>query len=246
MTDIVPVLLIGGLAAGLTMLGGVVAEFRDVPHRVVARLLQLAAGVLTALVAVTLMVPALNGGEPLVVVTAFFLGGAAFVVMDFVSSKRSGASPAASAAATAVPVSLYIGILLDMMIDGIVIGLGSAMTPQAGLILALSIAISGAPMALATISLARQTGASRRFRQVLFALFFAAIVGGAVFSFLVLRNMPVEVRLLMIAAAAGFLITTVTQSIIPEANRDGEPSLAGLYYVAGLSFYVLFATVQFG
>lgn len=236
------VLLIGGLAAGLTMTGGLVAEFRDVPHRVIARLLQLAAGVLTALVAVTLIVPAINGGEPLVVITAFFAGGAAFVVMDFVSSKRA----AARQVENAVPTSLYIGILLDMMIDGIVIGLASAMTPAAGIVLALSIAISGAPLALVTISLARQMGESRRFRQVLFALFFACIVGGALFGFLVLRNQSIELRLLMIAAAAGFLITTVTQSIIPEANRDGEPSLAGLFYVAGLSFYVLFATVQFG
>lgn len=242
MNDLVPVLLIGCLAAGLTMAGGLVAEFRDVPHRVIARLLQLAAGVLTALVAVTLMVPALNGGEPLIIVTAFFIGGAAFVVMDFVSSKHA----AARQIENSVPTSLYIGILLDMVIDGIVIGLGASMTPAAGIILALSIAISGAPLALVTISLARQMGESRRFRQVLFALFFACIVGGALFGFLVLRNQSVELRLLMIAAAAGFLITTVTQSIIPEANRDGEPSLAGLFYVAGLSFYVLFATVQFG
>ncbi|MBL8147628.1 MAG: hypothetical protein JNL34_14720 [Anaerolineae bacterium] len=63
---------------------------------------------------------------------------------------------------------------------------------------------------------------------------------------LALRNQTAALRFLNITAAAGFLITTVTQSIIPEANRDGEPSLAGLFYVARLSFYVLFATVQFG
>lgn len=242
MSEILQVLLIGCLAAGLTMIGGLVAEFRHVPQRYVARLLQLAAGVLTALVAVTLMVPALNGGDPPIVITAFFLGGAAFVLMDFFSTKRIAAQ---ESTANQLSPSLVVGILVDMLIDGVVIGISATMGLRAGLLLAVSIAISTAPLALATISLARTLGSTQRFRQVLFALFFACIVGGAMFGFVVLRNQSIELRLLLIAAAAGFLITTVTQSIIPEANRDGEPSLAGLYFVAGLSFYVLFSTVQF-
>lgn len=36
------------------------------------------------------------------------------------------------------------------------------------------------------------------------------------------------------------IITTVTQSLIPEANKEGEPSFAGILYIAGLSLYGLF------
>ena len=39
----------------------------------------------------------------------------------------------------------------------------------------------------------------------------------------------------MIALASGFLITTMTQSMIPEANREGEPSFAGVLYVGGIA-----------
>ena len=46
-------------------------------------------------------------------------------------------------------------------------------------------------------------------------------------------------KLVLIALASGFLLTTITQSMIPEANRDGEPSLAGVLYIAGLSLYAL-------
>jgi len=31
----------------------------------------------------------------------------------------------------------------------------------------------------------------------------------------------------------------VTQSLIPEANREGEPSFAGILFVGGLSAYAL-------
>jgi zinc transporter ZupT len=54
-----------------------------------------------------------------------------------------------------------------------------------------------------------------------------------------LRNQPPQVKLTLIALASGFLITTVTQSLIPEATRESEPSLTGIFFVAGLTLYAL-------
>jgi hypothetical protein len=45
--------------------------------------------------------------------------------------------------------------------------------------------------------------------------------------------------MVLIALASGFLITTVTQSLIPEANREGEPGFAGILFVGGMSLYAL-------
>ena len=47
------------------------------------------------------------------------------------------------------------------------------------------------------------------------------------------------IRLFLIALASGFLITMVTQSLIPEANREGEPSLAGILFVGDMAIYAL-------
>jgi hypothetical protein len=46
---------------------------------------------------------------------------------------------------------------------------------------------------------------------------------------------------LSVASAAGFLTTTVTQSMIPEANREGETGVAGILYIGRLSLYDLMA-----
>ncbi len=54
---------ISALAAGLTFLGAPLAERFDVPHRIVSGALQFAAGIITALVAITLMPPAIWGGR---------------------------------------------------------------------------------------------------------------------------------------------------------------------------------------
>lgn len=79
----------------------------------------------------------------------------------------------------------------------------------------------------------------RERRRLLSILFVVAIIGGAMLGYLVLRNQPLELRLILVALASGFLITTVTQSMIPEANREGEPGFAGILYLGGLSLYAL-------
>jgi ZIP family zinc transporter len=241
--DAIFVLGISILAAFLTALGGIVAEFRNVPQRVVARMLQFAGGVLTALVAATLMVPAINGGNPPAILLAFFIGGASFVVMDFTIARREAAKRDAELASAST--SLFIGVWVDMLIDGIVIGLASTMTLGTGLALAISIALSTAPLALVSMSLAREKQMAARSRHLLLAFFALALIGGAIFGYLVLRGASPDARLTLVAIASGFLITTVTQSIIPEANRDGEPSLAALYFVGGISLYALFSLSVF-
>jgi zinc transporter ZupT len=70
-------------------------------------------------------------------------------------------------------------------------------------------------------------------------MFIGCIVGGAVLGYGLLRNQAPETRLVLIALASGFLLTLVTQSMIPEANREGEPKFAGILYMGGLSLYAL-------
>jgi zinc transporter ZupT len=96
-----------------------------------------------------------------------------------------------------------------------------------------------APLAFVTTATAKRQGVRREQRRLLSILFVVAIIGGAMLGYLVLRNQPLELRLILVALASGFLITTVTQSMIPEANREGEPGFAGILYLGGLSLYAL-------
>jgi ZIP family zinc transporter len=138
-----------------------------------------------------------------------------------------------------VSLGLYIGILVDLVIDGIVIGIGSTLTLKTGLLLALGLSISTMPLAFVTIATAKKQGMPKKSRSMLAYLFVLCIVGGAVIGYGMLRNQTLEIRLVLIALASGFLITLVTQNMIPEANREGEPSFAGILYMAGLSLYGL-------
>ncbi len=236
MNDFLLVLAIAGVTAFLTFLGAPAAERLDVSQRAISAALQFAAGVLTAIVALSLMPPA-TAGPPVWVVLAFFLGGAAFVSLEYYAAKRQAAASGAQGGAASL--GFYIGILVDMAIDGVVIGVGSTLTLGTGLLLAIGIAISTAPLAFVATATARRQGVSPQRRHQLSLLFIVCIVGGAALGYVILRNQSLAIRLILITFASGFLITTITQSMIPEANREGEPSRAGILFVGGLSLYAL-------
>jgi len=237
MNDFLFVLGIAFIAAFLTYLGAPAAERFDVPHHVVSAALQFAAGIIAALVALSLMPPAVRDGAPLPVVLAFFVGGALFVCFEYYSAQRLAAKSAEGSNVTSL--GLYVGILVDLVIDGVVIGIGATLTPGTGLLLALGMAISTAPLAFVTTSTAKRQGVSRENRRRLAILYFVCVMGGAIFGYLLLRNQSEAAKLVLIALASGFLITVITQSLIPEANREGEPSFAGIFFVGGLSLYAL-------
>ena len=241
MNDLLLVLAIAFVAAFLTYLGAPVAERFEAPYRVVSAALQFAAGIITALVAFSLMPPAVQSGPLAFVLLAFFAGGAIFVFVEYFTAQSQFSND--STVGNQGSLGFYIGVLLDLVVDGMVIGLGATLTLQTGLLLALGMASSTAPLAFVTIATARRQGMPAERRRVLSFSFFICIIAGALIGYGLLGNLSEPFRLTLIALASGFLITMVTQSMIPEANREGEPSFAGIFFVGGLSLYAFLTLV---
>ena len=244
MNDFLLVVGIAGLAAGLTYLGAPLAERFDVAHRIVSAALQFAAGIVTALVAVTLMPPAIRNGPYVLAVLAFFAGGVLYVLLEHFTKqaqaeRMADAEAAGAAGSNGISLGLFAGILVDLFVDGVVIGIGSTLDLLTGLIMALGLALSTLPLAFVTIATAKRQRMLPEHRRMLGWMFVAALMAGALLGYLVLQNQPLEVRMVLVALASGFLITTVVQGIIPEANREGEPGFAGVLYIGGLSLYTL-------
>jgi ZIP family zinc transporter len=238
MNDFLLVLIIAFAAAFLTYLGAPLAERFDLPQSVLSAALQFAAGIIAALVAVSLMPPAIQSGPVLLVVLAFFVGGAVFVIVEYYSAQRKTPD---HPAATQAPGSsgFYVGILLDLVIDGMVIGVGATLDLKTGLLLALGMACSTIPLAFVTIATAKRQGMPAGRRRLLSYSFFICIIGGALIGYSLLGSLSEAYKLTLFALASGFLITMVTQSMIPEANKEGEPSFAGILFVGGLSAYAM-------
>ncbi len=239
MSEFVLVFFVASLAAALTYLGAPIAERFDLPQRIVSASLQFAAGMITALVALSLLPPAARYGSQFSVILGFFVGGALFVAFEYFSTVRQAARN--TDGRELVSMAFYIGILVDLFIDGVVIGVGSTLTLDTGLLLAFGLAVSTMPLAFVTIATAKRQGMEKERRKLLSYLFIVCLIVGAMVGYLLLRNQPMRPKMFVIALASGFLFTTVTQSMIPEANRDGEPGFAGILFVAGISLYALSA-----
>jgi ZIP family zinc transporter len=239
MSDFALVLVIASAMAAPLYLAGVLAEKVDVPHRAVSAALQLAAGVLTAIVAFTLMPPAVQSGPPLFVLLAFVAGGAIVAVMELLAARRQASKPATDARPHSL--GLVLGVLVDMAIDGVAIGIGSTLTLGTGLLLGVGLAVSTAPLAFVTIANAKHQGMQPERRRRLSLLFVVVVLAGATLGYWGLRDQSQAVKLVLIALVAGFLITIIAQSIIPEANREAETGDAALSYVAGLALFALLA-----
>ena len=69
---------------------------------------------------------------------------------------------------------LFAGILVDLFVDGVVIGIGSTLDLLTGLVMALGLALSTAPLAFVTIATAKRQGISAEHRRLLGWMFVAA------------------------------------------------------------------------
>jgi ZIP family zinc transporter len=241
MNEFVTVVGIAALAAGLTYLGVPAAERYTVPHRIVSAALQFAAGIITALVVITLMPPAMRNGPYVLIVFAFFSGGLLYLLLDHYTKQAQAEQSAGAGGRVShgIAIGLFAGILVDLFVDGVVIGIGSTLNLLTGLIMALGLALSTAPLAFVAIATAKRQGMLAEHRRLLGWMFVASLMAGALLGFLVLQSQPLGLQMVLVALASGFLITTVVQGIIPEANREGEPGFAGVLYIGGLSLYAL-------
>ena len=197
------------------------------------------------------MPPAMRNGPYVLTVLAFFAGGVLYVLLEHYTKEaqasRTAAMGAAATRASAgagtgsdrISMELFIGIVVDLFVDGVVVGIGSTLNLLTGLVMALGLALSTAPLAFVTIATAKRQGMPPDPRRLLGWMLVLALMAGALLGYLVLQNQPLALRMVLVALASGFLITTVVQGIIPEANREGEPGFAGVLYIGGLSLYAL-------
>jgi len=164
-----------------------------------------------------------------------------YVLLQHFTKRAQAERPVGEGAAGGGKISLglFAGILVDLFVDGVVIGIGATLDLLTGLVMALGLALSTAPLTFVTIATAKRQGMLAKHRRLLGWMFVASLMAGALLGYLVLQHRPLELRMVLVALASGFLITTVVQGIIPEANREGEPGFAGVLYIGGLSLYAL-------
>lgn len=239
MEGFVLVLALAALPAAGNFLGGLAAELVDVSERALSLALDLAAGIVMAVVGLELMPEALGASPPWVPILAFVGGGAFFMGIERAIGsirRRLGAGEESSG-----PLAIFSGVSLDLFSDGVMIGTATVLNPSLGLLLALGQVPADVPEGFAAIATLRRAQIARRTRILMALSFTAPILLGAALGYFALRQAPEILTLSVLAVTGGALTSVVVEEMLTEAH-EGDTSVWGPILLTG--GFALFAAIS--
>lgn len=218
-------------------IGGVTAEFLRASPAVLNRALHVAAGVIVAVVAVEVMPEAIGVVASWILALAFVAGGGLYILVEAgVARWQRGQEESAGAGAWMV----YVAVAADLVGDGLLIGAGSAISAQLGLLLALGQVLADFPEGFAVIANFRDKGVALRRRLLLSASFTIPVVGAAVLAFFLLRGQGQGVQMTALVFVSGLYILAAVEDMLEEAHaRADDTRWSALSFLAGFGVFLL-------
>lgn len=237
MEPFLPVLLLALLPAAGNFLGGLVGELFHIPYRTLSLALHAATGILFAVIGVELLPQALQVEPAWVIILAFFLGGAVFLLLEagihhlqarFGRRKKRGSAW-----------GVFSAVAIDLFSDGLMIGTSATISLGLGLLLALGQVSADFPEGFATIASFKREGIDRKMRLLLNASFLLPVLTGAAVGFFLVRDQSELLKYSLLSLTAGILLTTVVEEVIPEAHQEEDSRLSAIVLVGGFSLFTL-------
>lgn len=220
--------LIYGLVASSALVIGALAGLHwRIPKQVLAVLLAFAGGALIAALTYELFSESYDKGGVVIAGVGLLAGAAAFILVDYLLLERlrqraTGWALLAAATLDGVPENLALGV--------------SIATGTAPVALLAGVFAANVPEALvgaAKMKSGRSGGWTLAIWVAVATLLAAAVLGGAV----LLEDVSGPVNAVILAFAAGAVLASIADTMLPEAYRDGGP-LVAFATVAG--FFVSF------
>ena len=228
-------------AAGAGIVGGALASLWAPGRRITSYIQHFAAGVVIAAVALQ-VAPEIQrtGAAPAAVLGGFASGGVCMVGVKWLAlrikereRRRRG-----------MPWGLTAAAAIDTAIDGTIIGMGFALGPGVGAILALALGLELFFLTLSVGSSFRQDGASRATAIAATSGISLLLVVGAVAGTLLLRDAPKSALAATLSFGAAALLYLVTEELLVETRVGEETLLSTAMFFLGL--LAIFAFVLFG
>jgi ZIP family zinc transporter len=210
------VLLYAFVTGGALVIGAVLGCFRTPPTRLTAGMLAFAAGALIVAVAFELFEPAHRQAGLARASAALLVGAATFVAVDLLLERYAGAD--------AVGLALVAAVTLDGVPENLALGVGLAESGSYALLGA--IVVSNLPEAFGGAAHMRQGGMSSARVLAVWGLT-AALLAVALIAGRLAADVASEQWLGMLGAfAAGAVLASLADSVMPEAYAEGGPLVA--------------------
>lgn len=221
------------------LLGTAAAELSRTPKWVIGAALHAAAGVAVALVSVDLMPRILQTTETPLFLAMFMLGAVLAYLLAQAACWVSRRVEGGSAGAWVV----YMATAADLLSDGLMTGASAAVSPELGLLLALSQVVANVPAGFASLSNFRAQGVPRRTRLLAAASFILPVFIGVTIGFTMLRGAGETAQDAALGVIVGILLVTTIEDLVPEADKPGTGrATSTTAFVGGFAFFAVLAT----
>jgi zinc transporter, ZIP family len=243
-------LVFGAIASSALIIGALIGVRFDLPKRILAILLSFAAGALITALSFELFEDAYERGGLWRAVIGLFVGAVVFTVLSALLDRwaqpgpssqdaelQQGSAkldtdaaardrqPMAASARGAAGLALLAAVTLDGVPENVALGV-SLSEGTGGLALLAAIFVSNLPESLVGAASMRERGMSRGKAVLLWSACAALLVVAVVIGAGPLANSDPETISLPLAFAAGAVIASLADTLMPEAYEHGGPAVA--------------------
>jgi zinc transporter, ZIP family len=208
------------IASSALVIGAAIGAWRPPSREVTAALLAFAAGALITAVAFELFEDAFEHGA-LEAGVAFLAGAAVFAVVDtWIDNRKEGAMASKAAGSRAIGYALLAAVTLDGVPENLAMGV--ALVDSANPTLLVAIFVSNLPEAIAGARKMRESG---QMSGTIMGIWCAAAVLLAipvVVGYGSLEDVSEETLAIPLGFAAGAVLASLADTLMPEAYRDAH------------------------
>lgn len=225
-------LLFAVIASTALLLGGAIGVWRPPPRSVTAVLLGFASGALITAVAYDLFQDAFDQGGALRAGIALLAGASVFVLVDRWLDRRAERMHAQGGA---VGFALLAGVTLDGIPENLAMGVSLIESASATLLVA--IFVSNLPEAIVGAQKMRESGIAPGRIMLIWTATAVLLAGAVVLGYGALAGVSETTLAWPLGFAAGAVLASLADTLMPEAYRDGGPTVA---WATALGFLLSF------
>lgn len=220
------------IASSALVVGAAIGTWRAPSRTVTSILLAFASGTLITAVAFDLFSEAFERGGAVSTGVGFLAGATVFILIDTWLDHRTAQRQASG---SAVGLALLLGVTLDGVPENLAMGVSLITSGSPALLLA--IFASNLPEAVVGAQRMRMSGMTSRHTMLIWTATAILLAAAVMAGYTALGELPTSALAWPLGFAAGAVLASLADTLMPEAFQEGGPKVA---YATALGFLVSF------
>jgi zinc transporter, ZIP family len=236
-------LIYGAISGFALILGTWVGIFFKLKQKTIAKIMAFGSGVLICALTFGLMEESFKHGGFDAVIIGFFLGGLAYIAGDQLIHVYTGRQlrlyKRRRETGSENGLSITLGAVLDGVPESVALGIALFNGGSTGLLMLTAIFLSNFPESISSVNFLYQGGFSKKRIFTIWGSVSLITVLVTVISFIFLHDLNLNMIGILESFAAGAILAMLSDSMMPEAYKEGGYSIGILTVLGFLTAFII-------